>query len=300
MPDDLSRRRFVQLTAGGMGGLLLAACAQRAGWSGADARGGHGAAAGAPASSSRVTRAGLQLYTVRALIERDMADTLRRVAGVGYREVEFAGYFGRNPGSVRAMLDDAGLTAPSAHVGLDALHRDTTGAIAAAKVIGHRHLVVPWLQPPTDIDAWRRIAADFNRIGAELRQHGLQFAYHNHDFELRPIAGTVPYDLLLNECDPELVKMEMDIFWTVKGGGDPLSYFERFPGRFTMVHVKDMRDPRGAQEMTEVGAGSIDFSRIFAQSERAGLVHYFVEHDDPTDPLESIRTSYLNLRRLLS
>ena len=106
--------------------------------------------------------------------------------------------------------------------------------------------------------------------------------------------------MLLEECDPELVKMQLDLFWAVKAGQDPVSWFERQPGRFPLVHVKDMRDLRGAQEMVEVGTGDIDFGRIFSQAGRAGIVHYVVEHDNPTDPMASVRTSYGNLRRMLA
>jgi sugar phosphate isomerase/epimerase len=105
----------------------------------------------------------------------------------------------------------------------------------------------------------------------------------------------MPYDIILNNTDPKLVKMEMDLFWTVKGRQDPLTYFNRFPGRFCLVHVKDMKQNG---EMTEVGSGSIDFKKIFAQSEKAGIQHYFVEHDQPKDPLESIKASYEYLRKL--
>ena len=249
---------------------------------------------------ARTAHIGVQLYTVRDLAKQDLAGTLRAIASIGYPEVEFAGYHGHEPAAIRGMLEEAGLAAPAAHVGLDELRQDLDRALAGADMIGHRYLIVPWVQPPTSLDGWRRIAAEFNELGAVVRERRIQFAYHNHDFALKSIEGKVPYDLLLEECDPELVKMEMDIFWTVKGGGDPLSYFERFPGRFPLVHVKDMRDSGGAREMTEVGSGQIAFEEMFAASERAGLVYYIVEHDNPVDPLVSIRTSYDNLHRMLA
>ena len=302
MRDPVSRRRFLQGSAAGLGGLLIAGCAGRPASSDSAEvmREVSPSPADAAGGAQRLNHIGLQLYTVRGFVERDMAGTLREIATIGYREVEFAGYFGRRPSDIRAMLDQSKLSAPSAHVGLEELRKNTEGAIAAAEVMGHRFLIVPWLQPPATLDAWHRIADEFNRIGAALQARAIQFAYHNHDFEFRPIAGTMPYDLLLAECDPELVKMEMDLFWTVKGGGEPLSYFERFPGRFPLVHVKDMRDPGGAEEMTEVGSGQIGFREIFASSGKAGLVHYVVEHDNPADPLASIRTSYHNLHEMLA
>lgn len=300
MRDELSRRKFLQASALGLGGLLAAACergpdssdtadAGRAGAPGDSARGG-----------SRVSHIGVQLYTVRDLMKADMPGTLRSIAEIGYPEVEFAGYFDREPRAVRDMLDQLRLRAPSAHVPLDVMRANAAGAITAAEVIGHRYLIVPWLQAPKTIDAWRGLATEFNRFGTACRERGVQFAYHNHEFEFTPIAGTLPYDVLLQECDPELVKMELDLFWAVKGGQDPVAYFEKHPGRFPLVHVKDMRDLAGAQEMVDVGAGDIDFRRIFAKADQAGLVHYVAEHDNPPDPMGTLRTSYTNLRRMLA
>jgi sugar phosphate isomerase/epimerase len=124
----------------------------------------------------------------------------------------------------------------------------------------------------------------------------MQFAYHNHSFEFEPVDGKLPYDMLLAETDPKLVKMEMDLYWTVKGGADPLTYFKRYPGRFPLVHVKGM-DKSG--NMASVNASnSIDWKKIFAHSEEAGIRHYIVEHDNPTDPFESLKESYGYLEQL--
>jgi sugar phosphate isomerase/epimerase len=133
------------------------------------------------------------------------------------------------------------------------------------------------------------VAENLNRAGQAARARGLRVGYHNHDFELAPIAGAVPYDLLLAETDPELVSFEMDFFWMTRGRADPLAYFERHPGRFHLCHVKDM-DRRG--EMVDVGAGRIDFRRILQRRKAAGLRHFYVEHDQPRDPLAFARNSY--------
>ena len=300
MHDEISRRRFLHGSALGLGGVLLTACGGRFGSADTSAASPSVDAAGADNASSRVAHIGVQLYTLRDLVKNDMAGTLRALAGIGYREVEFAGLHGNAPGDVRAMLEDAKLTAPSAHLPIEAMRTEPEEAIAAAKVLGHRYLILPWVQPPKSLDVWRSLAGEMNTFGRTCQERGIQFAYHNHDFEFVPIDGTMPYDLLLAECDPELVKMQLDLFWAVKGGQDPVAYFERHPGRFPLVHVKDMREPRGAQVMTEVGTGDIDFRRIFSHAERAGLVHYVVEHDNPADPLASVRTSYENLVRILA
>ena len=239
---------------------------------------------------------GVQLYTVRELVRRDMKGTLHDIGLIGYGEVEFAGYHGRAPRDIRQWLERAGLSATSAHVPIETLRTDLDAAIAAAGVIGHRYLVLPWVSAPTTLKGWSELARECNRFGRACRDVGIQFAYHNHDFEFAPLEGRIPYDVLLEECDPELVKMELDLYWAVKAGRDPVELFERHPGRFPLVHVKDMDRERG---MTEVGSGVVDFGRIFANAKLAGLTHYFVEHDNPADPMASVRTSFKNLQSLL-
>lgn len=256
------------------------------------------AAQRATPSSPVPQRLGAQLYTVRDLLVRDLVGVLEAVREVGYEEVEFAGYHGRAPEEIRAVLDDVGLGAPAAHVSLDAL-RDGLGAqVEAAHALGHRYLVVPWIDESerTSLDGYRRVAADLNEIGSRLKEAGVQLAYHNHAFEFEAFGGDRPgYDVLLSETEPGLVVMEMDLYWTVHAGHDPVDYFERYPRRFPLLHLKD-RTSDGA--MAAVGGGEIDFARIFACVEQAGLRHAFVEHDEPVDALRSIRDSYAYLARL--
>ena len=268
---------------------------------------------GFAAEDHKIDKIGLQLYTVRDLMKQDFDGTLSKVAAVGYKEVEFAGYFDHSPKDVRAAVDRHGLTAPSAHIDYKSLSDDKfPSVIEAAKVVGHEYLVNPWIDEEIrkQPDAWKHAAETFNRAGEACKKAGIQFAYHNHWFEFLPVNGKLPYDLLLTECDPNLVKMELDLCWITVGGQDPLKYFDRYPGRFPLVHVKDVKrippvTAGGAQDfgssmkdMTEVGSGIIDWKKIFAQSDKAGMKHYFVEHDNPKKPLESIKTSYDYLARL--
>ena len=235
---------------------------------------------------SRIAHVGLQLYTVRDEMKKDVEATIARVAATGYSEVEFAGYFGKSPAEIRAMLDRHGLTAPSTHIG--AIEPDAwKAALDAAHVIGHRYIVFPWIpqERRTGLDAYKQFAATFNRAAEQARAAGLQFAYHNHDFEFAPIEGKLPYDVLLTETDPKLVQMEMDLYWITKGGQDPLTYFARWPGRFPMVHVKDSMGPPD-NKMADVGAGKIDWKRIFAKEQQAGIKNFFVEHDQPVDSFD--------------
>jgi len=231
-------------------------------------------------------------------MEHDMEGTLAKVAEAGYGEVEFAGYFGHPPKEVRAMLEHHGLAAPSAHMGSLAPD-EWTAALDVAKAIGHEYIVVPWIpaEARKTLDGFKRVAQDFNRAAAQAHDAGLQFAYHNHDFEFARMEGRLPYDVLIAETDPKLVQFEIDLYWMVKGGQDPLAYFARLPGRVPMVHVKDSAGPP-AHRMVDVGAGKIDFKKIFAQRDQAGIRHFFVEHDQPADPFASIRASCDYLKRL--
>jgi sugar phosphate isomerase/epimerase len=252
------------------------------------------------AAGKKLSRIGMQLYTVRRELEKDFEGTLRQVAALGYREVEFAGYFGRRPAEVKALLKRFELDAPAAHVQLAELRGDLRPLIDAAQAIGHKYLLVAWLRPEErkSLDDYRRHADLFNEAGAALRREGLLFAYHNHDFEFAPLEGQVPYDLLLERTDPNVVKLEMDLYWTVKGGARPVEYFERHPGRFHLLHVKDM-DATPRRFFADVGRGRIDFKSIFARSGKAGVRHYFVENDEPAgSPFESLRVSFEYLRRL--
>ena len=256
------------------------------------------AAAGiVPAASRRLSPLGLQLYTVRELMQRDFTGTLRAVRAAGYREVEFAGYFGRTPREVQLALREARLTAPAVHVDATALFSGFDEVLERSRATGHQWVVVAWMpdEMRRTLDDWRRAAELFNQCAELARRHGLGFAYHNHDYAFRPTEGAIPYDVLLENTNPGLVKMELDLFWIRKGGQDPLAYFERWPERFPMVHVKEMT---ADGQMVDVGQGVIDFRSIFAQARRAGIQHYFVEHDEPVDPLASIRNSYRYLRRL--
>ena len=252
------------------------------------------------AVSRKLTRIGMQLYMVRRELEKDFEGTLKRVAALGYDEVEFAGYFDHPPKEVRAVLDRYGLSSPAGHIPLAALGGDLSESIEAAHVIGHNYVLVAWLPPEErkSLDNYRRLADLCNSAGEKLKKAGVQFAYHNHDFEFTPLEGRLPYDLLLERMDPALVKLELDLYWIVKGGADPLKYFARQPGRFHLLHVKDM-DSTPQKYFTEVGRGVIDFKTIFAHARKAGVKHYFVEQDEtPGSPFDSLRISMDYLKRL--
>ena len=268
-----------------------------------------------PAMAASIPRLGAQLYTVRTEMEKDFDGTLAKVAAIGFTEVEFAGYFGRTPQQVREALDRNRLTAPSAHIDYASVTGDKwTSVIESAGTIGHKYLINAWIDEPIrrEPGVWTRIATAYNRAGEASKRAGVQFAYHNHNFEFVPLdelGGKVPYDFLLESCDPSLVKMELDLCWIAAAGKDPLEYFRRYPGRFPLVHIKGLKavPANGAATpidkilptITDVGHEDvIDWKRTFAQSKLAGITHYFVEHDVPKQPFDSLKASYQYLTEL--
>jgi sugar phosphate isomerase/epimerase len=266
------------------------------------------------AAEHRIERVGLQLYTVRDLMKDDFDGTIAKVASIGYKEVEFAGYFDKSPKDVSDILKKNGLTSPSCHVGYDIVEKKLSEQIEASHTIGHKFIVCPWIDEKqrAEPDGYKRAADLFQKAGEQTHKAGIQFAYHNHTFEFQPspaLGGKLPYDAIL-ATDPKYVKMEMDLCWISVAGKDPIEYFNKYPGRFPLVHVKDMKSlPQGAEgptaspdkemaNMTEVGGGIIPWKDIFANSGNAGIQHYFVEHDFPKDAFDSITNSYKYLSTL--
>jgi sugar phosphate isomerase/epimerase len=264
----------------------------------------------AAASEHEIKKVGLQLYTVRSEMPKDFEGTIAKVASTGYKEVEFAGYFEHSPKDVRAILDKNGLTSPSQHIPYDVVEKKWPETLDASHVVGHKYIVCPWLdEKQRNPEGWKKAAELFNKAGEASQKAGIQFCYHNHSFEFTPMEGAdgkLAYDVLLAQTDPKFVKMEMDLCWISVAGKDPVAYFEKYPGRFPLVHVKDyVNDPNATSSyagatgsvefkgrLADVGKGTIDFKRIFAASDKGGIKHYFVENDDAKTPFEDIKISY--------
>ncbi len=285
----MNRKQF--LRAAGLG--VLAGCAGERSQGGAEP-GSEPGGARSPLDPP-LDRIGVQLYTVRSLMAEDVAGTLAAVAAIGYREVEFAGYFDHPPDEIRAMLDANGLAAPATHAGLDLVRGDALDAsIELAQAVGHGWIVVPSIDTEwRTADGYRDVARILNEAGSAAASAGMRVGYHNHAFEFDPVgddpAGPTGYTVLADNLDPALVDLEIDFHWSAVGGVDALALFEAYPGRFPLCHVKGLS---ADGEMVDVGAGEIDWAGIFAHSDHAGLRHYFVEHDQPGDPLASIQASY--------
>jgi sugar phosphate isomerase/epimerase len=248
-------------------------------------------------STRMPARLGVQLYTLRSVMS-DPEATLGTVASLGYGEVELAGLYGLSPQALRGLLDDVGLRAPSTHVGLERFLPDAREALFdEAETLGHEWLVCPWT--PEDRrtpDGYRQLADLFNEAGEAARDRGLSVGYHNHAFEFEPLeGGSNGLQILLERGSPGLLSLQLDLFWAVDAGQDPLEWFAAHPGRWASVHAKD-RTVDG--EMVSVGDGVLDFAELIDAGAAAGVRHVFVEHDQPTDPIESVARSVRHLESL--
>ena len=261
---------------------------------------------------------GLQLYTVRNAMEADPVAALAKVAQIGYNSVEGATYtgmqkfYGMDAAAFAKQLKQNGLFMPSSHYRLGEEKTngaDTQGtilhnwdkAIDDAAAVGIKYMVCAYLSNPErgNLDKYKNLADSFNIAAEKCKKAGIQFAYHNHDFEFIQQDGKYPYEILLNNTDKDLVKMEMDIYWMVKAKQNPITLFNQHPGRFPLWHVKDMTKTPN-QTFTEVGNGSIDFKKIFAQAEKSGLDYFFVEQDStPANPYDSITQSINYIKKNL-
>jgi sugar phosphate isomerase/epimerase len=251
-------------------------------------------------------KVGLQLYTLRNELGKDPEGTLKKVAEIGYKEVETFGYangkfLGKTPGEFKSFLSGLGLSTPSGHYMPGNLRKDWSMVVDHAAEAGQKYMMCAFLFPQDrkTADDYKKLGQLFNESGEVCKKAGIQFGYHNHDFEFQPLDGQLPYDLLLKETDPKLVKMELDLYWATHAGIDPLELFRKNPGRFPLVHLKDMAKTE-KREFAEVGTGSIDFQRILDARKLAGIEHYFVEQDAVTTgtPLEAIAISYKNVGKL--
>lgn len=276
--NNLSRRELLHLLAAGVaGGTLLPRIA---------------AARHAPIRTPRIERIGLQLYTVRAALAKDIEGTIAAVAKAGVTELEFFDMHGRTVAWWRDLMRAHGLTAPATHAALPATDDGWGKLFERAHGMGHQLVIVPWVGNDYrgSRTAWQRLADRLNAGGRLAQAAGLQFGYHNHDFEFASVDGTTGFDILAEASDPSLVKLELDLYWAVKGGDDPLRIIRRWPGRVVACHVKDAGPPP-ERVMRDVGAGTIDFRRILDEGRAAGLRHWFIEHDNPADPVASVAAS---------
>jgi sugar phosphate isomerase/epimerase len=250
---------------------------------------------------------GIRIYSVRQELEEDLPGTLQQIAKIGYKWLELAKYedgkfYGKSPSEFRKIADDHGMAIISSHAGIemqDGEIGDVEKAADAHAELGLKYVINPWLHVERRVsaDSYKKVAEELNSMGEVMKSRGLKFGYHNHNFEFETVEGQIPYDILLSETDRELVTFEIDLYWIKKGGSNALDYFQKYPGRFELYHVKDMNNTEEAY-YAEVDNGNINFRELFAQKGLAGMKYFFIEQDDCKNypPLESMKISfdYLN------
>jgi len=252
---------------------------------------------------------GLQLYTLRAELEKDVAGTIQQLAKIGYRDVEIYSLYGKSAAEFGKILSDNGITASSGHYLLPDVKNNWEKRVEDAKTLKLKYMVNAILMPEErkSFDDYKQLVEVFHKAAETAQQAGIQFCYHNHNFEFTKYGDTTVYEYFLKTLDPKLVKYEMDCFWVTHAGEDPVAYFKKYPGRFPLLHIKDMKDkPATSHELdakmglfAPVGRGSIDWKRIFAAAPQGGMEHYYVEQDYcEVPPLEAVKISYDYLSKL--
>jgi sugar phosphate isomerase/epimerase len=251
-------------------------------------------------------------------MQQDPAGTLARLAKLGYNSVEGATYtgsqkfYGMDPVAFAKVLKQNGLIMPSSHYRLGeeqdkgqpvqgTMLHGWDKAVDDAAQAGVKYMVCAYLSEAErgNLDHYKYVAEQLNKAGERSKKAGIQLCYHNHDFEFMAQNGQMPFDLLLSNTSKDLVKMELDLYWATKAGQDPVALFKKHPGRFPLWHVKDM-DNTDKKNFTEVGSGVIDFKRIFANANTAGMKYFFVEQDQtPGSPFDSIQKSIAHIKRTL-
>jgi len=289
-------------------------------------------------AGSKLKRIGIQLFSVPKLLEKDFAGTMKLLAQIGYKEIEFygpytfstaedlgrwksvtpslgfsgSGFFGLTPQAAKRILDDNGLSTPSMHTSLSTLHNAMDALAEAAHVMGASYVTLPSAPTQPDLDGYKAQADEFNKIGMEAAKRGVKFAYHNHGNGLKAIDGTVPLDLVIERTDPKYVFFEMDIYWMTAGGVDVVNYLDKYQGRFRLMHVKDMAkavrfsgDGGDSEQWIELfpylanaGSGVLDLSNIINHASKSGLEHFIVERDLAPNPEDDLRKSYTYLSGL--
>jgi sugar phosphate isomerase/epimerase len=262
---------------------------------------------------------GVQLYSVREALAKDYLGTLKQVAAIGYREVEAAGFYNHSAADVKQMMADAGLRCVSAHYSLADLLKSTDAIIGYAKALDLEYIIcaAPWAADPAHLekypggawqgilhamalDDWKWNADQFNQMGCRMQEAGLKFGYHNHTMEFRNENGGTGYRILLEDTDPRCVTLELDCGWAIAAGQDPAKMLRRYPRRFSMLHLKDLKPASAGTEpseriSTEIGLGTVNFRSLFAAAKASGVRHYFVEQEDFDKPVfEALEIDFKN------
>jgi sugar phosphate isomerase/epimerase len=240
---------------------------------------------------------GIQMYSLRDMADADLPGTLQMLQGIGYPEIELFQLHGRTAPQLRALLDQYSIRAVAAHVGIDRWRTQLQTVLDEAETLGLTYVGLPGIFPPpaADVASYRSIARELNRYGNAAADRGLRFYYHNHDFEFASNQGQVLYDVMLNNTDPDVVFYELDLYWIITAGRDPLDYLGRYDqARWPLFHAKDRTTGQFGSGGTfaDLGEGIINFERIFRELENKHYHHFFVERDTQADPPRTARVGY--------
>ncbi|MEN8156433.1 MAG: sugar phosphate isomerase/epimerase [Bacteroidota bacterium] len=298
MKTSLNRRAFLRRSAASAMGVMAIGPAGLSSCSGVN---------------RRRAGAGLQLYTIRDAMKADLQGSLMKVSEMGYAYVELADYsdgkfYGFAPVEFKKMVNDLGMEVISSHTMVEAAGVTLENAKIMADAhaeLGVAYCIQPWInEADRNIESYKKMIGEWNQVGSVMKDAGIQFGYHNHNFEFLPVDGVVPYyDIFMAEMDADLITMELDLYWTTKAGQDPVEMFNKYPGRFQLLHLKDMLTDNAPfydvikDDICSVGEGVIDFKRILAAKEVAGMKYLFVEDDNQGNgkPFKAIETSIRNL-----
>jgi sugar phosphate isomerase/epimerase len=257
----------------------------------------------ADAPAAVVSTPGLQLYSLRDDMERDAKGTLAAVAKLGYREIESypgsKGFtWGMEPAAFQSFITGLGMKPVSTHCGMD---KDMPALMDRAAAAGFKNVVVSWIgkERRENLDGYRAVADEFNKYGELANARGMRFGYHNHDYPFIEVSGQMPYDILVSATDPKLVTFELDVFWVVEPGQDPVAVFNKYPGRFSMAHMKD-RDKTNPKNSVVIGQGNLPLTAMMTAGAKAGVKHFFVEVEEygTLTPTESVRQSLAGLKAI--
>ncbi len=293
-----NRREFLKISAAGSLGMMLLS-----------------SATGIPGvgNNRKSYGVGIQLYSIRDAMSADVRGTLKKVSDIGYKNLELAGYsegkfYGFSPSDFKKIVSDLGMVALSSHSAVESkgITIESAKLMADAHAaLGVKYCIQPWInEEDRNIEKYKKMIGDWNKVGKIMKAVGIQFGYHNHNFEFAKINGVVPYyDIFMPEMDKDLITMELDLFWASKAGQDPITMFKRYPGRFQLLHFKDMKTNQAPfyevikDDICCVGEGVIDFKKILTAKETAGMKYLFVEDDNQGNgkPFEGIETSIRNI-----
>ena len=260
-----------------------------------------------PAAPPSLSVYGIQLYTVRDVIPDDPKGVMKQLADFGYKQ--FEGYehqekgmfWGMSHTDFKKYMDEIGVNFVASHCDTK---KDFEKKAAQAAEIGMKYLISPWVGPQKKLDDWKKVVDDFNRLGGICQKNGIRFAYHNHGYSFEALDGVMPQDYMMENTDPALVDFEMDIYWVVTGGADPLAYLQKYPNRFRLCHVKDRKKdaPAGEGEAScDLGTGSLDFSKILKVAQDQGMQYYIVEQElyDNSTPMQRAKVDAEYLSKLV-